>query len=236
MRALLVFALSLSAAAHAGDKLIGKGYKLGSDRKELLFVYEWVSTDSPGKRTEIATYRTPDLKETLVVEEAVFNVGADNKETLQTYRIEQRQIASVGSIDNGPAKRIYKYTVDGKTKDNKEDIAENFVVSSTLIAYLVGRWDQITAGKKVLVEYGIVDRRRSVEFQLFKESTKPDGRVVVKMVPTSFFVRTLVDPLYFEFSADGKTLHSMRGLTEPKIRVGDSFEDLEAEVVYQPTK
>lgn len=236
MRFSLVILLSISAVASADDRLLGRGYKLGSNRKELLFLYEWVSKDSPGSRTEVAMYKSPDDKEILVVEEAVFKVDANKKETLQNYRIEQRQIASVGSVENGPEKRVYKYAIDGKEKKSEEKMVDNFVVSSTLISYLSERWDQIKAGKKVIVEYGIMDRRRSVDFQLFKHSESPDGRIIVKMIADSIFVRTLVDPLFFEFSADGKILHSMKGMTETKIRIGGKFEDLEAEVVYSPAQ
>ncbi len=237
MQFIMLALLFLSAVANADDKLYGKGYKLGSNRKDLLFLYEWVSTPTPGRRTEVATYKTPDQKEILVVEEATFKVDANKKETLEAYKIEQRQIASVGTVVNGPEMRVYKYVVDGKLqKKGEEKMVENFVVSSTLIAYLTDHWEDIKSGKKVIVEYGVMDRARSVDFKLFKESVNSDGHVIVKMVGDSIFVRALVDPLYFEFSADGQTLHSMKGRTEPKVRVGSSFEEIEAEVLYSPTK
>ena len=76
-------------------------------------------------------------------------------------------------------------------------------------------------------------------FEIFKiGAEKFDGKdaVILKMKPSCFIIAALVNPIIFEYAADGSHLLAMNGRVPMKKKSGNSWKDLDAEVVYSYTE
>jgi len=96
-------------------------------------------------------------------------------------------------------------------------------------------WPEILAGKTVSFRYASWERMETVGFDIKKsKELRESGEdlVQVKMSASSFVIAALVNPLFFTFSSDGKFLRKMSGRVAPKKKVGESWKDLDADVVY----
>ncbi|MFN7728679.1 MAG: hypothetical protein ACK5P7_05955 [Bdellovibrio sp.] len=65
-----------------------------------------------------------------------------------------------------------------------------------------------------------------------EEDVSGQKALVLRMKPSSFIIAALVKPIIFKYASDGSRLLEMNGRVAPKQKSGDSFKDLDAEVVY----
>jgi hypothetical protein len=88
----------------------------------------------------------------------------------------------------------------------------------------------------VKFRYIVVPRLETIGFKLRRESTAElQGKKMVRlrMEPTSRFIAQFVDPLAFTVEADPPhRIFQYWGRTTPKIRSGQSWNDLDALNVY----
>jgi hypothetical protein len=229
MRYLSILAFLLCLSSHAYE-IRGTFFEKGSDRGTVL--YEWQRTEKKtGNTVEIrGVYTAPD-KSIPVVETATVVGGK-----LAAYRIQHKQLGTEGEVKVEGDKILFSFTKDGKTETNVEDRVENFVVSPTIVSYLAARREEILKGETVKVRYGVLDRKETVGFSLYKTEEKILGgvdAVVVKMKPTSFIISALVDPIYFTFRKSDFRSLEMVGRVLPKRRVDGSWKDLDCDIVYR---
>jgi len=92
------------------------------------------------------------------------------------------------------------------------------------------------AGKKsTSVETFNKDFVETIGFNLSKESEKTvngQKQITVVMAPTNFIIRRLLDPIRFTFNAKNKDLLFLKGRTQPKIKKGTGWGDLDALIKY----
>lgn len=213
------------------QSMSGKVYKKDTQRKELLFTYSNSGVEDQG--TVKVQLEFKDLAGQVVVHEEAERVGSQ----LKTYSVDHRQTGRKGQIVVEGQRVKFHFQEGSKIKDVEEEkLPPNFVVGPTLVPYVSEHWKEITAGHTVDIRFGVWDRQETVGFSLFKVGQeKLDGQEVVllKFKPTSFVIAALVDPVIFKFSTDGKTLLGMVGRIMPKLKNGNKWKDLDAEVVYQ---
>jgi hypothetical protein len=128
--------------------------------------------------------------------------------------------------------------VDGKivfTKGDKvetEKLDSSWAVGPTIVPMLARRWDEVMRGDRLKIRLASWERQETIGFELFKDRVE-NGHVFVKMKPSNFLISALVNPIYFEMPADGKSLFSSLGRVVPKRLEGSKLKDLDAEVVYE---
>jgi hypothetical protein len=139
-------------------------------------------------------------------------------------------------VKNG--KVFYKITdkTDGSVKTSEEDADDNLVVPSTIVRYIGDKLGDLAAGKAVKVKVAAIDREESFTFTLrkFRIEKTPSGDpvLVLELKANSFFVRSVVDPMYLYFSKSGE-LVGFDGKSPLSLKVGDHYKDLIAKVGYQ---
>lgn len=166
----------------------------------------------------------------LVTEKTVVTAGK-----LASFEQDQKQLGTVGKIEVKDGKANFTFTRDGKTKTDDEKIDDDFIVTSTLVAYLQANWDKIAKGETVKSRLGVLDRLETVGFQFKKESDKEIGGaagVVLKMKASSLVISALVNPLFFGFTADGSKLLELEGRTNVKLMVDGKLKDFDGYTVY----
>lgn len=225
----IIFILPLLATA---EIFKGTLYEKGSDRKKILFTFK--HEDLPQKAGEDAK-SINTFTDTEGVVALTENVTLDAAGNLKSLIIDQTQTGERGEL-TVDGKVNFSWTKDGKTKTSTEKIPNNLVVAATLVPYLQKHWDELVAGKDVEVRFGALDRRETVGFEFFKIEEKTlNGKEVmkVKMKPSSFIIAAIVDPLFFTFDKKTKRLVELLGRTAPKRKIGNSWKDLDADIVYE---
>ena len=208
---------------------IGRGYLLDSEPKDLLFRLERKLAED--QRSAQAVFTDLNGKE-LVRETTGFN---DRMEVI-TYEVIQHQTGDRGKIEVAGDRLRFTKVSGGKTHIEEEKLVSNWVVGPSLVPLLVMRWSEIEQGIKIPVRLALWDRQETVGFELFKDRIErgEDGkeRLIVKMKPSNFIISALVNPIYFGFGKDGRSLDWVRGRVLPKRQVGSKLKDLDAELIY----
>ena len=224
---LLVSLLMVSIASWADYK--ADVFEQGSGKSKKLYTFEHKSTPTEGGESTVAVFK--DLEGNVVFEEKVTLNGAD----LVKSEISQNQIKQSALVEVKDGKVFFSKTVDGKTKTSDEKLGKTFVMSGNFQKFIQKNWADLSAGKTVDFRYGVWDRQETVGFGLTKTGEEDIGgqkAVVLRMKPSSFIIAALVKPVIFKYAADGSRLLEMNGRVAPKKKAGDSFKDLDAEVVY----
>ena len=232
-RTLLLASLLISAAtaplASANDECSSESFEQGSHYSKKIFSYKNTTTDEGGLSHVESIFTDMDGK--TVVEEHGLLKGSD----LVHYEIDHLQTGRKGTIDVKDGKVLFTYEHDGKKSDDSEKLRKTLVVPINFSRFVRDHWVELQAGKDVDLRYGVWDRAETVGFTLSREGEEEiQGQklIKIKMKASSFIIAGLVKPLFLFFPADGSRLMALNGRIAPKKKVGNSWKDLDAEVLY----
>ena len=224
---LFAMIIAVAATAQASETLVSKGEVFDKEGKNKKWTYERYQKIEGNAVFDRAVYK--DLEGEILTEEKMHRV--DGK--LVRYDMSQKQLKQEAWIElkndkvtfnlKKYRKRNYPQTV------SKPD---NFVVGLMLVPTMVKNWDKFEAGKEVEIKLGVWHRQEAITFDLSKESSN-DKELVVKMNPSSMFIRAVVDPIYFHFDKTTKNLTKYRGRATPKEQRGRSYYDFDGLVTYK---
>jgi hypothetical protein len=133
------------------------------------------------------------------------------------------------------------YTVtdlqDQSVKTATDDAEENLVVSSTVISYVTPHFEELQAGKELRLKVAVLDRRESFSFVIKKirNEVAVDGSqiMVLEMVPTSFIVKALVDPMYFYVKPKSSELFAFEGRSALRRKQGNQYKEMNVRTAYE---
>ncbi|GIL18862.1 MAG: hypothetical protein BroJett040_26130 [Oligoflexia bacterium] len=228
MKKLILALLFVSASASAD--YTGTLFELDSNQQKKIYTYSNTQIEKDGLTDQTVTYKDLNGAE-LFVEKSVLKGAEFIKLELTHYQLSENATVE---IKDG---RVYftKILAGGKVKKSDEKLGKNFVISANFSRFIKENWADILAGKEVSFRFGSWERMETVGFEIFKVSEeKKNGQdlVVLKMKPSSFVIAALVKPLFFKFTSDGSRLIEMKGRVPLKQKSGDTWKDLDAEVVY----
>ena len=234
---LILFTTSSTSATPIVEKLTpfidAKLYEIGSDRKKVLFSLQVKQNkDRSFSRSEFKNTKG----EVVTTEEIHYNSDG----SLSVFKISHPLMKQSGEISIKGKKVYFSYSKtndEGKieTDTDDEDLTDDFVIGPMIRGYVQKRWATIAKGDDVDFRIAVVDRQETVGFKIFKDKeTELSGKKVwvLKMKPTSFIIAAIVDPLYFTFTADGKTLLEVKGRTLPKVMKDGKWQDVDVDGVY----
>jgi hypothetical protein len=216
-------------------------YKQGSSRQTVLFNFRRQTTRSGTNLNVLREYTYPDGK-VAFREHVVYASEAPVSLAIEELQIDSRGSASFRTEAGPGGKRVaaleYVSGVSSgaKAKTGEETLQNNTVIDDTFAVFITSYWDALAQGKAVSFRYLSVPRRETVGFSIARDSeTVWEGKpaIVLKMEPSSFFIRQLVDPVFFTVEKTGQhRILRYMGRTAPKIRTGSKWGDLDAEIVY----
>jgi len=162
---------------------------------------------------------------------------------LVRFQLDERQIGATGNalVEPLPNQRIqFQYTTRssraGKPRQKSEATDEKVLISDMVAGFVAEHWDELARGESVKFRYIVVPRLETVGFKLRRESTAElHGKKVIriKMEPSSRLIAQILDPLVFTVEADPpRRILQYWGRTTPKIRSGQSWNDLNALTVF----
>jgi len=225
----------------APSLLTGTIYAKDSGQKKVLFHFNRAATRAGSKITVVRDFTYPDGK--MAARERAMYDGDD----LVSYSLEELQIGAAGSatIRREPGNPLkgtmaFEYTKDvasgAKPKTSTEALRSDTLIGDMVGPFLASHWAELVSGQKMKCRYVVVPGRETVGFAFVEESqTTYQGRraVIVRMEATSPIIARLVDPLYFTVEADRPhRVLCFVGRMTPKVKVGSSWEDLDALMVF----
>jgi hypothetical protein len=221
--------------SYADEVLLGKIYQRDSNLQHLLFNFRRTASRSGNEIYVTRTYTYPDGR-TAAIEKATYR-----DDRLVSYRLMEKQIVAHGQAEihgdawKGRGRISFRYVKNGETYTDVEDLEASTVVNDNIVSYMLAHWDELMEGKEVYFRYIVIARTQTVGFNLVKsgEATwKGKPAVIIKMVPSSFFVRLVVDPMYFTVEKDSHHVVKYEGRTTPKIKENGEWKDLDAVMVF----
>lgn len=223
---LILFMTLIAAVAQADFK--ATIYEKNSNKTKKLYTIENTAKEN-GEITEMTTV-TKDANGEVVITEKGQVKGAE----LLSYEIEQKQLGETGRIQVQDSKINFSWQKGDKKKQDDEKLEKNFAGALSFVRFVQKNWGDLSKDQTIDIRYGVWDRLETVGFTLKKVSEdKTAGTAKIQMKPTSFAISLLVDPIYFTFTQDGSKLLELVGRVAPKIKVGSSWKDLDAEVIYE---
>lgn len=204
-------------------------YEIGSNKSKPLYKGVYSIKEEGNKLSQNNTIK--DMAGKVVATEKLTEV--DGK--FYSYAYNRLNAGEGGDVTLKGDTLYYKYTKQGKTKTKEREVPENYVVGAGLTSHVRGRWNEILAAKELHIRYGVVDRLDIYRFKLFKTgSGKLNGKdtIHVQMMPATWLISKLVDPLYFKFSADGADVYEIEGRTILLKQVGKKWKPLDGHTVY----
>jgi hypothetical protein len=223
---LLFAALYGSPNEARAERWTGALYALGAPRGALLYRMEMERDEDAGRWT--SRYTTA-AGLPAVEDEAVWSGGA-----LQRYSYVRHSIGERSSVERRDGKVYYSYFRDGKHSQAVEKDSDNFAVGPTVIRNIQRNWSALLNGKQIEIRYGVLDQLRSFGFEVVRDRKHPanaPGVVVMRMRPSSFFIRMFVDPTYLVISDDGQILYEMIGRMLPMERNGSRLRPIDGDLV-----
>ena len=207
-------------------------------REPILFNMKNEYSVSGDEKVYVSTYLNPEGRE-LVRETSTLQLK-DGREVLKKFRVEHLQLQTDANVTVQDGKALFQLTKDGKTQSAEEKLTDDFIVSSTLVAYLrqTQNWERIMKGERVRARFAVLDRRETVGFEFFKvKEAEVQGRkaVSIKMKPSSLLISALVDPLYFYIDIENGLLLEMEGRSAVKTGEAGKWKDFDGFTVYTHT-
>ncbi len=154
---------------------------------------------------------------------------------LHEYTLHANQLGQRGSIKVDGDRVTFRVSQDGgKERVRIEKQSAPVVTGPTLVGYIAQHLDELRAGTSLPVAMGVLDRLETIGFRLQKVRSSPE-QTRIRMRPSSWLVRLVMDPIYFTFDSTGK-LARIEGLVPPKVHRatwrGELWDDFDARVEY----
>lgn len=227
--ALMLLATAYIFQAHADYS--ADIFELGSNKGKKLYT---LAVKDLGKTGDVEKFQSvyADLSGVPAYEET----GEVQGSKIVKVNVAQKQTGESALVEVKDGKVHFTLTKDGKTSTTTEKLEEPFVMAANIARFMKDSWPDLMAGKTVKMRYGVWFRQDTVGFNLKKIKETGDGAgkvVTLKLDPSSFVIRQLVDPVEFDMPADGARILELRGRVSPKQKKGDAWKDLDAHMVYK---
>ena len=209
-----------------------QAYALDGD--DLVFQGDSRTTSEGGKVREVVIYRDPAGKEIQRVETVYEEAGF----VLVSYsKVDHRTGESEKMVKTGSDVELrYRKSAEDDERSETLEWSDSMGFTSMIVPGIRKNWELLAQGEELEMDFLVPSRLETVGFRLTKEGEETiDGKdvVVIRMEPSAFIIRLLVDPLYFYLeSAQPRRLIEYRGRTSVKTDDGDS---LDARLTYTHT-
>lgn len=213
--------------ASAGPEAFhGQLYRLGSQKKELLF------TLSATREPALWTDRYQDAKGADAVIETV--AFADGRPV--SYAFDDRQQGGVGRLQVQGQELLLSWTQDGKTKEKREPLPQTLILGPLYADLLRQRWDALLAGETIKGSVPVLSKDRlmtaTLAFRRDASQDLGDGTLCVVMKPANWFVALFFPPIHLHFDPATKRLANVQGVSLLKEKIKGEWELTKVDLDY----
>jgi hypothetical protein len=226
-------AFSVSLSAQTIETRNSRYYDLGKTAEAPLFTQHIIiETLGPDERNWDSEIK--DDTGTVVIKETAHI----KSNTVVSQLINNSQLQEACELQVGSENVVFRtyHFVDNKRGDLIEEKTrekeDNFITGPAVEFYLAQRWDQLSSGTAVKVQFGIFEIMRTIAFELKKEG-ETNQVLKVQMRPANFFIRLLVDPIHLDFDKVTKRLVHYSGRTPLRRNRDGKLKPWDAEIIYE---
>lgn len=227
----VIVSFQLVVAAQAGDSVLQGNVFLKGNGDTALYTVELALKGDPSSR--ICYERVTDRNgRVIVATEATYAEGR-----LSVIHCQQQQTGETAKIEFRDGKVLYSYKQDGKPKQSSEKDSNDLVPLPAIPYIIMSKWDDLHGGKTVDFKIPVPERQQAIAVRVSKERTWSQmGRsfTELKLEPSNLFFRSLVDPVYYVFEDQSRTLVEYRGRLEIKSGTPGNWEDGSGRIAYRP--
>jgi hypothetical protein len=224
---LLFFSILYFNLSMATEKLVVTGEVFDKTGKDKKFIYEKYHDTQGDKNIDRAIYKNLDNE--ILTEE---KIETQNNQLIR-YEIEQHQLKQKAWIEIKNSE--VTFNLKKYRKKNYPQVIlkpENFIVGLQIVPFIINHWDSLISGQEKEIKLGVWYRQEAITFKLSKSEAEKD-KMTIKMSPTNFLIRAVVDPIYFTFEVKTKTLLEYKGRTTPKVKSGQDYLDFDGVTRYK---
>lgn len=212
-------------------------YKRGSNFTKVLFRYEKSVSEVDGKKSVVSSFFHPDGK--LALEEKI-NYRKDG--SMQDYWRMQHQIEEETKMEREGEKVRYYRKKKGEEDRDDEKWRDDIITTDQMVSYVQEHWLEIIGGKELELRVLIPSRMDTVGFTVLKSKEEGDVKgkktIIIRMQPTSMFIRAFVDPILFHYEAgDSKRLLMVDGrMAVKKLSPEGKYSDAHGQLLFEYEK
>lgn len=130
------------------------------------------------------------------------------------------QRRSAGEAGNGP-----------KVETVELAYRHPLVVGPTLYGTMLRHWSELTAGRRVTVDYLSIERLDTYSFDL-RRVASDDTTITFELAPSGFLLSLLVSPLRIVFASKSRQVLSYEGPSPVLLEQGSELESFDARIEY----
>jgi hypothetical protein len=229
----LLFAASATASVKVEDR-IGKIFPYGHAGAEPAFIQK-IHVEIENDMDRIATSTIEDASGTTVMRERALIKGGVIVE--QDWDQLQEGLRYRLRIKDGEIKyqtyKIQPGEPDLLEQEKSEKQMADFVTGPSLEVVLGSKAAAFEKGESVLLNFGVFEAGRSVQFE-FKPLNKAPFTDGVKLVmePASFWLSLMVSDMHLDFDPEGHRLLRFKGRTPLRQKIKDKWKPIEAEIFF----
>lgn len=185
-----------------------------------------------GEITEVtAQFKTGDKVQ--MEEKAVLN---ETTAEFTQYVITQNQTKEKGFIEVVGDTVKMKYDIEGKPTQTKEiKKPKDLVAPANFDRWLKKNFAELKKEKTMTIDFLVWDRLDTYKFKVtYLGEAEKEGRKIqqFKMNINNFMLAAFITPIEIDMNDDLSQLVSFRGRVAVKIKKGDKYENLDADVKY----
>jgi hypothetical protein len=108
-------------------------------------------------------------------------------------------------VEGGRVFLAYRENREEKLAEDDVELSPNAVFTATVVPFLLRNWVALREGATLVFPFLVPSRQDVYAFRAGRDEKAGAGkreRIVIRMEPDSWFLRRLVDPLFFEFSTE----------------------------------
>ena len=140
------------------------------------------------------------------------------KYSLEDYRTGGYEAVTV---QNGAFLIQYKENSNSETISKLLNVPDPAVVDGGFNYFVKAKWNQLMSGETVNFNYISTARQEYYRFQItIENSTISSNTVNMKMEPTNYFLRALLDPIYITYNKNTRRIVQYSGISNIKDNEG----------------
>ncbi|MDD2565065.1 MAG: hypothetical protein PHU27_12700 [Salinivirgaceae bacterium] len=141
------------------------------------------------------------------------------------YSLEDHRTGAYEAVTNRSGKFLiqYKENRDAETISESITVPDPAVVDGGFNYFVKSKWNQLMQGETVGFNYISTARQEYYRFQLTidkSSSNRSSNLVLVKMEPTNYFLRALLDPIYITYNKNTRRIVQYSGISNIKDKEG----------------
>ncbi|MBN2625648.1 MAG: hypothetical protein JXA95_03190 [Spirochaetales bacterium] len=225
---LLFFFLFLYPAA-GGENFTARIYRQGTGEEDLLFTMKSEETTESDGEKKVHRYYTPDGE--IFAEESLLLQGKGRF----LHRVSFYAMDEYSRLESdGNAMKI-SFRREEERKEKVLGFKDDLLFGPSQQGFIIDNLSRLQGGETLHFALPVAELTTTAEFYLRKAGTSPyaaPGRTVLEMGSRNFFVRLLVDRVFYVIDEDTGLIQEIHGPSLLRTREGGKWKQADVDIRF----